>query len=110
MGDANASIPTVQPFYGRPMWGSFPSSAALNSVTFVSELSLTSGTIASYGLSKRFEAVRNCRKVSKKDMKWNDATPKMQVDPETYDVLADGELADAAPATRLPLSRQFNLF
>ena len=92
------------------MWGSFPSSAALNSVTFVSELSLTSGTIASYGLSKRFEAVRNCRKVSKKDMKWNDATPKMQVDPESYEVLADGELMDVEPATTLPLSRVYNLF
>ena len=110
MGDANASIPTVQPFIGRPMWGSHAASAALNSVTFVSEISISSGTIASYDLKKRFEAVRGCRKLTKKDMKWNDATPKMQVDPETYDVLADGELADAAPATRLPLSRQFNLF
>ena len=110
MGDANASIPTVQPFIGRPMWGALGASAALNSVTFVSEVSIQSGIVASYGLKKRFEAVRNCRRVTKKDMKWNDATPKMQVDPETYDVLADGELADAAPATRLPLSRQFNLF
>ncbi|KAK7690863.1 Urease [Cerrena zonata] len=110
MGDANASIPTVQPVYGRPMWGSFASSAALNSVTFVSEISITSGIMASYGLSKRFEAVRNCRKVTKKDMKWNDALPTMEVDPETYEVRADGELADAAPATKLPLSRQYNLF
>lgn len=110
MGDANASIPIVQPVYGRPMWGSFPGSAALNSITFVSEISIVSGTIASYGLSKRYEAVRGCRKVTKKDMKWNDATPKMKVDPETYEVHADGELADTAPATKLPLSRQYNLF
>ncbi|KAI0833241.1 urease [Trametes gibbosa] len=110
MGDANASIPTVQPYYGRPMWGSHAASAALNSVSFVSEVSITSGAIASYGLKKRFEAVRNCRSVTKKDMKWNDATPKMAVDPESYEVHADGELADIGPAIRLPLSRYYNIF
>lgn len=110
MGDANASIPTVQPFIGRPMWGAHAGSAALNSISFVSEISITSGTVASYGLHKRFEAVRNCRKVTKRDMKWNDAMPKMQVDPESYSVHADGELADIAPATRLPLTRFYNLF
>ncbi|OCH95434.1 urease [Obba rivulosa] len=110
MGDANASIPTVQPFFGRAMWGSHPASAALNSVSFVSQISITSGVIASYRLSKRFEAVKNCRKVTKKDMKWNDATPKMSVDPESYDVIADGELADIQPADRLPLTRVYNLF
>lgn len=86
MGDANASIPSVQPFFGKPMWGAKPGSAALNSVAFVSQISITSGTVQSYGLSKRFEAVRNCRTVTKKDMKWNDATPKMSVDPESYEV------------------------
>ena len=110
MGDANASIPTVQPFMGRPMWGAHPASAALNSVSFASEVSITSGTVASYGLKKRFEAVRNCRKVSKKDMKWNDRTPKMRVDPESYEVTADGELMDVAPAEKLPLARLYNLF
>ncbi|TFK94011.1 urease [Polyporus arcularius HHB13444] len=110
MGDANASIPTVQPFIGRPMWGSYAGSAALNSVSFVSEVSITSGTIASYGLRKRFEAVHNCRKVTKKDMKWNDATPKMTVDPESYEVHADGELADIEPAEKLPLARYYNIF
>ncbi|RPD61134.1 urease [Lentinus tigrinus ALCF2SS1-7] len=110
MGDANASIPTVQPFIGRPMWGSFAGSAALNSVSFVSEVSITSGTIASYGLRKRFEAVRNCRKVTKKDMKWNDATPTMKVDPESYEVRADGVLADIEPAEKLPLARYYNIF
>ncbi|EMD34107.1 urease [Gelatoporia subvermispora B] len=110
MGDANASIPTVQPFFGRPMWGSYPASAALNSVSFVSEISISSGVIATYGLSKRFEAVKNCRNITKKDMKWNDATPKMRVDPESYEVYADGELADIQPAERLPLTRVYNLF
>ncbi|KAI9060990.1 urease [Trametes sanguinea] len=110
MGDANASIPTVQPFIGRPMWGSHAASAALNSVSFVSEVSISSGVIASYGLRKRFEAVRNCRSVTKKDMKWNDTTPKMTVDPESYEVRADGELADIEPAERLPLARYYNVF
>lgn len=110
MGDANASIPTVQPVYSRPMWGSKAASASLNSVTFVSEISLTSGAIKSYGLARKFEAVKNCRTVKKKDMKWNSATPKMSVDPETYAVKADGVLADVAPATKLPLTKAYNLF
>jgi urease len=110
MGDANASIPSVQPFYSKPMWGAQPGSAARNSVAFVSQISISSGAIASYGLAKRVEAVRACRTVSKKDMKWNDATPKMSVDPENYEVRADGELADIAPAQTLPLARLYNLF
>ncbi|THH27870.1 hypothetical protein EUX98_g6329 [Antrodiella citrinella] len=110
MGDANASIPTVQPVYGRPMWGAHPSSAAANSVSFVSSVSLTTGTIASYGLKKRFEPVKGCRTVTKKDMKWNDVTPKMQVDPETYEVRADGEHMTVPPAKRLPLARYYNVF
>lgn len=110
MGDANASIPTVQPFFGKPMWGAHPGSAALNSVAFVSRASIECGALALYGLNKRCEPVKNCRTVTKKDMKWNDATPAMRVDPETYDVFADGELADVAPATKLPLARNYNLF
>jgi urease len=92
------------------MWGAKPASAALNSVTFVSEISLTSGTIASYNLSRRFEAVKRCRSVKKKDMKWNSSTPKMTVNAETYAVHADGVLADIAPATTLPLTKLYNLF
>ncbi|TFL02575.1 urease [Pterulicium gracile] len=110
MGDANASIPTVQPFYARPMWGAHPSSAALNSVSFVSEISLTSGTIASYGLKKRCEAVRGPRKVRKGDMKWNEKTPVMTVDPESYEVRADGVLMDVGPALGAALGRGYNLF
>lgn len=92
------------------MWGSYPASAALNSVTFVSEISITSGVMASYGLSKRFKAVKGCRALTKGDMKWNDATPRMKVDPESYEVRADGELVDIAPATKLPLARVYNIF
>jgi urease len=66
--------------------------------------------IASYGLSKRMEPVKHCRTVKKKDMKHNDATPKMTVDPETYSVKADGVLADVAPADTLPLTRSYNVF
>ncbi|KAG1738338.1 urease [Suillus paluster] len=110
MGDANASIPTVQPSYGKPMWGSFPPAAALNSVVFVSGISIETGTIASYGLSKRAEPIFNCRNVTKRDMKWNDALPKMTVDPETYEVRADGVLADIEPATTLPLGKEYNFF
>lgn len=110
MGDANASIPTVQPFIGRPMWGAHAASAALNSVSFVSEASITSGAVAAYGLAKRVEPVRDCRKVRKNDMKWNGARPKMRVDPESYSVHADGVLMDIQPAERLPLTRFYNLF
>lgn len=110
MGDPNASIPTVQPFYAKPMWGSKSGSAALNSVAFVSQASIASGTIASYNLSKRAEAVRNCRNVTKKDLKWNDATPKMTVDAESYEVRADGVLQDVQPASEVPLTREYNLF
>jgi len=110
MGDANASIPTVQPIFSRPMWGAQPGSAALNSVSFVSQISIDLGVIASYKLLKRAEAVKGCRKVTKKDMKWNDARPKMTVNPETYAVHADGVLAVVEPADELPLSRVYNIF
>ncbi len=110
MGDANASIPSVQPFYSKPMWGAKPGSAALNSVAFVSKVSISSGTIASYGLNKDAVAVKGCRNIMKKDMKWNDLIPKMSVDPETYEVRADGELADVPPAEKLPLARAYNFF
>ncbi|KAG8710530.1 Urease [Ceratobasidium sp. 423] len=110
MGDANASIPTVQPVYPRPMWGAHPGSAALNSVAFVSKISKDLGIREKYGLSKQVEAVKNCRNVRKKDMKWNDSTPKMSVDPETYAVHVDDVLADVPPAEKLPLTRAYNIF
>ncbi|KAG9314814.1 urease [Chiua virens] len=110
MGDPNGSIPTVQPTYGRPMWGAYPAAAALNSIAFVSRASIESRTIASYGLAKRVKPVVGCRDVTKRDMKWNDATPEMKVDPETYEVRADGVLADVEPATTVPLARAYNFF
>jgi len=108
MGDANASIPTVQPFYGRPMWGAHAGSR--NSVAFVSEISIKLGIEKAVGFKKKAVAVKGCRKVTKKDMKWNDKTPEMKVDPESYEVKADGVTLDVAPALTLPLTRMYNMF
>jgi len=110
IGDANASIPTVQPILSKPMWGSFPKVAALNSFCFVSQISIDNGTIASYNLAKRAVGVKNCRCVGKKDMKWNDQMPKLTVNPETYRVEADGVHCTVEAATSLPLTQSYLLF
>ncbi|EKM59874.1 uncharacterized protein PHACADRAFT_250654 [Phanerochaete carnosa HHB-10118-sp] len=111
IGEPNGSIPTVQPFFGRPMWGAYAASAALNSISFVSEVSIANGTIAAYGLAKRVEPVRDCCEVTKDKMKWNDATPQMRVDPETFEVFADDEpIHTTPPADTVPLARFYNLF
>lgn len=80
------------------------------SVTFVSQASIDSGLVANYGLQKRIEAVKNCRKINKKDMKFNDLMPKMKVDPESYRVEADGMLCTAEPADKLPLSQEYYVY
>jgi urease subunit alpha len=110
MGDPNASIPTPQPVIMRPMFGSFGQATDLCSVAFVSQACLNEGISKKYGLSKRIEAVHGCRKIGKKDLKWNDATPKVTVDPETYEVRADGELLVCEPAKVLPLAQRYCLF
>jgi urease len=110
MGDPNGSIPTVQPIIPRPMFGAYPQSAALHSVHFVSKASIDRQIIKSYGLRKRAEAVVGCRNVTKKDMIWNTATPKMAVDPECYTVTADDVLMDVAPADEVPLTTAYNIF
>ncbi|KAH6657354.1 hypothetical protein BKA67DRAFT_187140 [Truncatella angustata] len=107
MGDPNASIPTVQPIIARPM---FAPLVPRTSVLFVSQASISSGTIATYGLRKRVEAVKNCRNISKRDMKFNDVMPKMKVDPEKYTVEADGMVCTAEPAESLPLSQQWFVY
>lgn len=101
-GDPNASIPTVQPIISRPM---FAPLVPQTSILFVSESSISSGTIATYGLKQRVEAVKNCRKIGKIDMKFNDVMPKMRVDPESYRVEADGVHATCEAATTLPLTQ-----
>jgi urease len=83
VGDANGSIPCVQPVYGKPMWGALGKAASMNSIAFVSGVSIDEGHIAPYGLSKRVERVIGCRSIGKKDMKLNDNLPKITVDPET---------------------------
>lgn len=80
------------------------------SILFVSQSSIENGNIASYGLKKRIEAVKGCRKIGKKDMKFNDAMPKMKVDPENYRVEADGVHCTAEPATTLPLTQSFYVY
>ncbi len=110
MGDPNASIPTPQPVSMRPMFGAFGSAPGPVSIAFVSALCRDMGVAAGYGLNKRIEAVRGCRKLTKRDMKWNDATPFITVDPETYRVTADGELLQCEPATSLPLAQRYFLF
>jgi urease subunit alpha len=110
MGDPNASIPTPQPVLARPMFGAFGSAPGSISLAFVSKACRDDGVAAGYRLAKRVEAVHGCRQLSKKDMKWNDATPKITVDPETYEVTADGELLVCEPAKILPLAQKYFLF
>lgn len=110
MGDANASIPTPEPVIMRPMFGAFGKAGRANSIAFVSKAALDNGVKALYGLDKRVEAVDNVRKLTKLDMKLNDALPEITVDPETYTVTADGEVLTCAAATTVPLSRNYFLF
>jgi urease subunit alpha len=110
MGDANASIPTPQPLLMRPMFGGFGGASAATSLAFVSQLSLDAGVVSKYGLAKRLSAVRGCRTVTKRDMKLNDALPRIEVDAETYTVTADGEALRAKAADVLPLAQRYFLF
>ncbi|HET9599319.1 MAG TPA: urease subunit alpha [Anaeromyxobacteraceae bacterium] len=110
MGDANASIPTPQPVRMRPMFGAFGSAAGATSVAFVSAAAAAAGVGARYGLAKRVEAVKRCRGIGKRDMKLNDALPRITVDPETYQVTADGEVLRCEPASELPLAQRYFLF
>ncbi|MGA7984381.1 MAG: urease subunit alpha [Burkholderiales bacterium] len=109
MGDPNASIPTPQPVHYRPMFGSF-GGALRTSLTFVSQAALSNPELAKLGLQRPLEAVRDVRRVGKKDMVHNDWQPKIQVDPETYQVRADGELLVCEPATVLPMAQRYFLF
>jgi urease subunit alpha len=110
MGDPNASIPTPQPVHGRPMFGSFGAAIAAGSLTFVSKAALDAGVGERYGLKKRLVAVSGIRTLTKDDMVLNGYTPKMEVDPETYEVRADGQLLTCEPATVLPMAQRYHLF
>ncbi|KQK12406.1 urease [Brachypodium distachyon] len=110
MGDPNASIPTPEPVMMRPMFGAFGKAGSSNSIAFVSKAAKEAGVASEYKLSKRVEAVGGVRGLTKLDMKLNDALPKIEVDPETYTVSADGEVLTCQPATTVPLSRNYFLF
>ncbi len=110
MGDPNASIPTPQPVHYRPMFAGQGSGVAPASLTFVSQAAQQAGVAARYGLRKRTVAVEHCRSVSKRDMVHNDWQPDISVDPETYQVVADGQLLACEPATELPMAQRYFLF
>ncbi|WP_409418623.1 urease subunit alpha [Marinomonas sp. RS-M-Aa-14] len=110
MGDPNASIPTPQPVHYRPMFGSFGKAAAATSVTFVSQAALNNGLKESLGLDRTLVACKNTRNISKLDMIHNDWLPNITVDPQTYEVRADGELLTCEPAEVLPLAQLYTLF
>src|SRR5215212_9912063 len=111
MGDPNASIPTPQPVHYRPMFGAFGRARSSTSLTFVSHAALDGGLHERLGVAKQFVAVENVRGgIGKKDMVLNDATPIIEVDPETYDVHADGELLVCEPAEVLPMAQRYFLF
>jgi len=110
MGDPNASIPTPQPVHYRPMFGASGRSLTRSSLTFVSQAALDSDIGARIGLQKPLVAVRNCRTISKASMIHNQATPDIQVDPQTYVVVADGEALWCEPARELPMAQRYFLF
>ncbi len=110
MGDPNASIPTPQPVYSRPMWGAYGRSVEHSAVIFVSAAAQDAGVRDRLGLAKQTLAVRNTRAIGKKDLKLNTATPHVEVHPETYEVRADGELLTCQPAEVLPMAQRYFLF
>ena len=110
MGDPNASIPTPQPVLYRPMFGSFGAATARTAITFVSNAAISAGLPAKLGLKKIVRPVSNCRRIGKKDMRHNSATPNIEVDPETYEVRVDGKVITCEPATVLPLAQRYFLF
>ncbi|MEO1732762.1 MAG: urease subunit alpha [Pseudomonadota bacterium] len=110
MGDPNASIPTPQPVYTRPMFGAYGRAVENSAVTFVSEAAQAAGIGSSLGLAKETLAVKNTRAISKADLLLNDATPEVEVNPETYEVRADGELLTCQPAEVLPMAQRYFLF
>jgi urease subunit alpha len=110
MGDPNASIPTPQPTFYRPQFGAHGRARGSTSVTFVSQAALEYGLLDHLHLSKRLVPVRQTRTVTKRDLLWNDSLPKIEVDPETYTVKADGRELRCEPASELPMAQRYFLF
>jgi len=110
MGDPNASIPTPQPVLYRPMFGALGRARASTSVTFLSAAALAADVPRRLGLARQAVAVSNCRRIGKRDMIHNDALPRIEVDTETYQVRADGEVLTCDPARVLPMAQRYFLF
>ncbi len=110
MGDPNASIPTPQPVHYRPMFGSYGGALARGSLTFVSQAGLAAGIGQRFGLHKTLAAVKGVRGITKRDMVHNGYLPRMEVDPQTYAVRADGQLLTCEPASSLPMTQRYFLF
>jgi urease subunit alpha len=110
MGDANASIPTPQPVHYRPMFGAFGRALEKSAVTFVSGAALEDAEFAKLNLRKNLLSVSGTRQLRKSDMIHNDAQPRIEVDSETYEVRADGELLTCQPASSLPMTQRYFLF
>ena len=110
MGDINASIPTPQPVYYRPMFGAFGKALPKTRMTFMSKASIEAGVPSKLGLQSLIGEVKNTRALTKKDMKLNDYLPKIEVDPQNYQVHADGKLLTCEPTTKLPLTQRYFLF
>ena len=110
MGDPNASIPTPQPTFYRPQFGAAGKALQSTNVTFVNEAALREGGLRDLGLSRRLEPVKRCRNIGKRDMVLNDALPRIEVDPETYTVKADGRVLTCEPASTLPMAQRYFLF
>lgn len=108
MGDPNGSIATTEPIFSRPMYGALGSAVGNTSIAFVSQASVDN--VETYGLNKMIQPVRNTRNIRKKDMVFNDALPKIKVDPDTYEVTADGTPISCEPAEKLPLTQLYSLF
>ncbi len=110
MGDPNASIPTPEPVYYRPMFGALGSATQSTSFTFTSKLAIDNDLATKINIKKKLLPVKNCRKISKNDMVLNNLTPKIEIDPETFKVKVDGNLITTEPATKLSLARLYELF
>ncbi|WP_274555547.1 urease subunit alpha [Streptomyces spiramyceticus] len=110
MGDANASIPTPQPVMPRPMFGALGKAPASNSLNFVADAAIEDDLPERLGLGKRFVPIRNTRRVTKADMRENDALPRVEVDPDTFTVTIDGDVVEPAPAAELPMAQRYFLF
>jgi len=110
MGDPNASIPTPQPVHLRPMFGSFGRAVGSTNLTFVSQAALANGVGEQLGLQRQLVAVQGCRTIGKRDMVLNDYAPRMEINPQTYEVRADGVLLTCEPLASLPMAQRYFLF